>query len=352
VLDVLLHGWINMTRAGIFGFGLAGRYFHAPLLAAAGIDIRGVVSRQLDYVHTVVPQARVHERDADLLARPDIDLVVIATPNHLHVEQARAALLAGKHVVVDKPLSLHASQVDELMALASERGRMLAVFHNRRWDADFLTIRRLMQENRVGRLSAFHARWDRFRPVVADRWREHEIEGNGVLYDLGAHLIDQTLCLFGTPDWIQADVFTQRSRAVASDGFELLLAKGTARITLGVSTLAAEGGPRYRVHGAQGSYVKSGLDVQEPQLRAGMLASDASFGVEPQSQWGTFTDGASGERHVIPSESGQWTQFYKQVRTCIERGGPPPVSASDGREVIRIIEAALQSSETGRRVTL
>ena len=341
-----------MTRAGICGFGLAGHYFHAPLLDAAGIDIQGVVSRQRDHVNATLPRARVYERDAELLANTDIDLVVIATPNHLHVEQARAALLAGKHVVVDKPLCLHASQANELMALAKERNRMLAVFHNRRWDSDFLTIKKLIDEDRLGRLNAFHARWDRYRPAVADRWREHEVEGNGVLYDLGAHLIDQALCMFGTPDWIQADVFTQRPRAVASDGFELLLAKGSARITLGVSTLAADGGPRYRVHGAHGSYVKSGLDVQEAQLRAGMLTNDASFGIEPQAQWGTFTDGASGERQVIPSEPGRWTQFYNQVRACIERGGPPPVSASEGREVIRIVEAALNSSESGQRVTL
>jgi scyllo-inositol 2-dehydrogenase (NADP+) len=341
-----------MTRAGICGFGLAGRYFHAPLLTAAGIDIQGVVSRQRDHVRAALPGAQVYERDADLLANPDIDLVVIATPNHLHVEQAGAALLAGKHVVVDKPLCLHASQADELVALANERGRMLAVFHNRRWDSDFLTIKKLIAEDRLGRLNAFHARWDRYRPAVADRWREHETEGNGVLYDLGAHLIDQALYLFGTPDWIQADVFTQRARAVASDGFELLLVKDTARITLGVSTLAADGGPRYRVHGAKGSYVKSGLDVQEPQLRAGMLASEVDFGVESQSQWGTFTDGASGERQVIASEAGRWTQFYAQVRACIERGAPPPVTASDAREVIRIVEAALRSSDTGQRVIL
>ena len=341
-----------MTRAGIFGFGLAGQYFHAPLLAAAGIDVSAVVSRQRDHVHSVLPQARVYESDSELLENSDIDLVVIATPNHLHVEQAHRALSAGKHVVVDKPLCLRASQAEELISLAHERGRMLAVFHNRRWDADFLTIRKLIAEDRLGRLNAFHARWDRYRPAVADRWREHEVEGNGVLYDLGAHLIDQALCLFGTPDWIQADVFAQRPRAVASDGFELLMGKGQARITLGVSTLAADGGPRYRIHGAHGSYVKSGLDVQEPQLRAGMLAGDASFGVEPQSQWGTFTDGASGERRIVPSQTGQWTHFYAQVRASIEGGGPPPVSASDGREVIRVIEAALASAASGRRVTL
>jgi scyllo-inositol 2-dehydrogenase (NADP+) len=341
-----------MTAAGILGFGLAGRFFHAPLLAAAGIPIRAVVSRQHDVVSSVVPDARVLAADGELFASDDIELVVIATPNHLHVDQARAALRAGKHVVVDKPLALHAAQADELIQLAATQRRMLAVFQNRRWDSDFLTIRKLIDTGRIGALNSFHARWDRFRPAVADRWREHDIEGNGVLYDLGAHLIDQALCLFGTPDWLQADVFRQRHGAVASDGFEILLVKDRSRITLGVSTLAADGGPRYRVHGARGSFIKNGLDVQEPQLRSGMPASDASFGIEAEANWGLFTDGASGQRQVIVSEPGRWTEFYAQVRACIERGGPPPVSARDGREVIRVIEATLASSERGQRVML
>ena len=338
-------------RVGLIGFGVAGRYFHAPLLRAAGFHLVAAVTSRADDVHSIAPDAVVLDSAEKLLAREDIEMVVIATPTNLHVPQTRAALSAGKHVVVDKPISADSRDARELEELAKQKGLKLAVFHNRRWDNDFLTIKKLIDEDRLGRLNAFHARWDRYRPAVADRWREQEVEGNGVLYDLGAHLIDQALCLFGTPDWIQADVFTQRPRAVASDGFELLLAKDSARITLGVSTLAADGGPRYRVHGARGSYVKSGLDVQEAQLRAGMLANDASFGIEPQSQWGTFTDGASGERQVIPSEAGRWTHFYTQVRACIERGGPPPVSASEGREVIRIVEAALKSSESGRRVT-
>lgn len=341
-----------MTTAGILGFGLAGRFFHAPLLQAAGIAIGGVVSRQHEVVASVVPDARVYADEGELLANPDIDLVVIATPNHLHVDQARAALQSRKHVVVDKPLCLRASQADELIALASAQRRMLAVFQNRRWDSDFLTLRKLIDTGRLGALNAFHARWDRFRPVVADRWREHDIAGNGVLYDLGAHLIDQALCLFGTPEWIQADVFAQRPNAIANDGFELLLGKGAARIALGVSTMIADGGPRYRIHGSRSSFIKSGLDVQEPQLRSGMPATDPQFGVEPQSQWGSLTDGASGQRETIASERGQWTQFYAQVRASIEQGAAPPVAASDGREIVRIIEAALASSRDGQRVAL
>jgi scyllo-inositol 2-dehydrogenase (NADP+) len=341
-----------MTNAALVGFGLAGRYFHTPLMQAAGIAIRAVVTRQRDAVLGVLPQATVLEDEAALWQRKDIDVVVIATPNHLHARQATAALHANMHVVVDKPLCLHSGEAGELIRLASSRERMLSAFQNRRWDADFLTIKRLIDSGRLGALNAFHARWDRFRPTVADRWREHAIAGNGVLYDLGAHLIDQALCLFGLPDWVQADVFAQRPGALAADGFELLLAKGAARVTLGVSTLAANSDSRYRVHGANGSYMKSGIDVQELQLRSGMLATDSAFGVEPQSQWGTFTDGTTSKAEVVASERGQWTEFYSHVRKCIEHHAPPPVPALEARDVIRVIEAAMDSSERGVRVRL
>jgi scyllo-inositol 2-dehydrogenase (NADP+) len=339
-----------MISAGIIGFGLAGRFFHAPLLQAAGIAIRAVVSRQREIVEQTIPGTIVLDTDAQLFARDDIDVVVIATPNHLHAQQARAALEAGKHVVVDKPLTLHRRGADALIEVAQSQRRMLTAFQNRRWDADFLTIKRLIDSGQIGLLNAFHARWDRFRPDVADRWREHPVEGNGVLYDLGAHLIDQALSIFGTPDWLQADVFSQRPGAVAADGFEILLAKGPARITLGVSTLIADGGPRYRVHGANGSFVKSGLDVQESQLRSGMFPTDANFGSEPEAQWGSFTAGTTGVREIVPSERGRWTDFYSQVRACIETGAPPPVAATEAREVIRMIEAAIESSVKGTRV--
>jgi scyllo-inositol 2-dehydrogenase (NADP+) len=174
----------------------------------------------------------------------------------------------------------------------------------------------------------------------------------GVLYDLGAHLIDQALCLFGMPDWVQADVFAQRSGAVADDGFELLLGARGARITLGASTLAADGGPRYRIHGSRGSYVKSGLDVQEAHLRSGISPQDPRFGIEPESQWGTFTEGVSGATERVRSMPGAWTTFYADVRAAIETGAAPPVPASQARDVIRVIEATIESSRSGKRVAL
>jgi scyllo-inositol 2-dehydrogenase (NADP+) len=341
-----------MVRAGILGFGVAGRYFHAPLLQAAHIEIAAVVSTQYEPIRSDLPNADILLTPEELFARSDIDLVVIATPNHLHDQQAGAAMKAGKHVVIDKPMCTKTSQADALIDLARQRNLMLTVFQNRRWDSDFLTIEKLLAEDRMGTLTAFHARWDRCRPTVADRWREHDHPGNGVLYDLGAHLIDQAVMLFGMPDWIQADVFAQRRPAGSDDGFSIQMAAGIARITLGVSSLIADGGPRYGIHGMKGSYLKYGLDVQETQLRTGMSPTDPAFGNEPESQWGSFTDSVSNVAEIIPSERGRWLEFYEQVRACIDTGVAAPVSAASGRNVIHLIEAAIASSRSGQRVML
>lgn len=339
-------------RAGLIGFGVAGRYFHAPLLRAAGIDVACVVTSRTDAVREFLPEAETATSAAVLIGRADIDLVVIASPNTYHAQQATDALRAGKHVAVDKPLAVSSAQARALSQLAAERGRTLAVFHNRRRDADLLTIGKLIADGRLGEINAYHARWDRYRPAVADRWRERDEAGAGVLFDLGSHLIDQALHLFGAPEWVQADVFTQRSGGIADDGFELLMGKGALRISLGVSSLASEGGWRFRVHGSRGSFLKGGMDPQEAQLRSGMSASSDSFGVEPAEQWGRLVEGASGRSEVVQSERGRWKSYYEDVRGAIEGVGPVPVSADEAVLVLEIIEAALASSREGRRVPL
>jgi scyllo-inositol 2-dehydrogenase (NADP+) len=338
-------------QAGLIGFGLAGRYFHTPLIQAAGIRIAAVVSSRADVVRTVLPDTFVLSSVEQLLERAEIDLVVIASPNRLHASQAAAALDAGKHVVVDKPLCPTVEEAGRLLQLATRRGRSLSVFQNRRWDSDFLTVQRLVATGRLGEINAFHARWDRYRPQVAERWRERNEPGAGVLYDLGSHLIDQALTLFDRPDWVQADVFTQRAGGVVDDGFELLLGKDRLRITLGVSSIASDGGWRYRVHGSQASFLKGGLDPQEAQLRSGMLPLDVSFGIEPAGQWGRLMQG-DGSQELVASEHGRWTDFYAKVRRSIEHDSAPPVAASEACATIAVIEAAFRSSSTGRRIAL
>lgn len=341
-----------MISVGLVGFGLAGRVLHAPLIANAGMTIVGVVTRQAQAVRETLPTAAVMPDIESLLLLNPLDLVVIATPNEHHAPQATKALAAGKHVVVDKPLAVSVAQADELIQMAARAERKLAVFQNRRWDSDFLTIRELMTNGLLGDIASFEARWDRFRPQVAERWREQAGVGCGVLFDLGPHLIDQALCLFGMPDWLQADVFAQRPNAVVDDGFEIRMGKGSLRVSLGVSSLAADNALRYRVHGVGGSFRKVGLDVQEAQLRQGMSPSDASFGVEPERQWGCFVSANQGESTLIPSVRGDWGAFYRAMRASIETNAPVPVSAHEARNVLKLIELARVSDETGQRQDL
>lgn len=340
------------SRAGLIGFGLAGRYFHAPLLRAAGFQVAAVVTSRTDAVREYLGDADVVSSVDELLARKDIDLIAIASPSPVHAAQAAAALEAGKHVVVDKPFSATAAEATDLGQLAERRGRKIAVFHNRRWDSDFLTLRRLIAEDRLGAINSCHVRWDRFRPQVTDRWRERNEPATGSLYDLGSHLIDQILVLFGEPEWLYANVFTQRENSAIVDGFEILMGKGATRFTLGVSSICADGGYRYRVNGSRASFLKPGLDPQEDQLRAGMEPGERFFGVEPTEQWGTLVDGATGQREVITPETGRWLTFYEGMRRAIEQDQPVPVSAGDAYATIRVIEAALTSSAMGCRIDL
>jgi scyllo-inositol 2-dehydrogenase (NADP+) len=340
------------VRAGIIGFGVSGRYFHAPLLLAAGISIPAVVTSKPEAAREYLDNVDVLGSADELLAREDIDLVVICSPNTLHVPQSAAALRAGKHVVVEKPVAATAAEVSELDRLATQHKRKFAVFQNRRWDSDFLTIKKLIDSGRLGTIYSYHARWDRFRPQVTPHWRDRDAPGHGILYDLGTHLIDQALVLFGMPEWLYANVFTQRDGGETVDGFEMLLGKGRLRITIGVSLICADGGYRYRVNGSRASFLKRGLDQQEDQLKAGAEPGESHFGTEPSDQWGTLVHGATGQREVIKPETGRWVTFYELMRQAIEQDGAVPVPAAEAHDTIRIVEAALASSAMGCRIDL
>jgi scyllo-inositol 2-dehydrogenase (NADP+) len=339
---------------GLVGFGFAARVLHLPLIRDAGMDIVAVVTRQHAMAREMLPRAEALPDLDSLLSRPGLDLIVIATPNHLHCPQALAALERGKHVVVDKPLALSTLECDRLIDAAATHEGRLAVFQNRRWDSDFLTLKRLIAEDRLGPVVAFEARWDRYRPNVPDRWRERPDLGGGLLYDLGAHLIDQSLCLFGMPEWLEAEVYTQRVGAIADDAFQIRMGQGKLRVSLGVSSIAADAALRYRLHGLKASFRKSGLDVQEQQLRDGMSPADPVFGLEPEAQWGELTEGLSQERRAVPAERGRWREFYQAMRRSIEEGRevPVPVPPREVRRVLQIIEAARLSSAERRRIEL
>ncbi len=337
---------------GLVGFGLSARALQMPLILAAGMDIAAVVTRQESAVRAVLPRAKVVADIQALLAVEPLDLVVIGTPNHLHYAQALTALEHRKHVVVDKPMARSSIEADRLIDAAARYGRKLAVFQNRRWDSDFLTIERMAAEELLGTIVSFEARWDRYRPVVSDRWREQPQYGGGVLLDLGSHLIDQCLCLFGMPEWLQAEVFTQRAGAVTDDAFELRMGKGELRISLGASSVAADNALRYRVHGRKASYRKSGMDVQERQLVAGMLPTDPAFGLEPQTQWGRIVRYGVESEQPVCAERGRWLEFYAAMSRSIEDNVAVPVSAHQARKVLLLIEAARRSNQEGRRIDI
>ncbi|MGN6481202.1 oxidoreductase [Luteibacter sp.] len=337
---------------GLIGYGTAGAFFHAPLIAAAeGLRLAAIGSRRVEEISRDFPEARAYENPQDLISDPAIELVVIASPNDTHAALARAALEAGKHVVVDKPFTLNAAEAEALIALAADRRRLISVFQNRRWDNDFLTVRRLIEDGRLGEVVYFEAHFDRFRPEIKQGWRETEVPGSGLLYDLGAHLIDQALVLFGVPRAVTADVMKQRAAAKVDDYFHVVLDYGPRRAVLHASVLVRDPGPRYLVHGDGGSFVKYGIDGQEAALREGKRPGGAGWGEDDPAMFGRFTD-ADGSATTIDTLPGRYTEYYEGVATAIRGEGDLPVLAQEARDVIRVIEAAQISARERRTVPL
>jgi scyllo-inositol 2-dehydrogenase (NADP+) len=325
-----------MIRVGLAGYGLAGSVFHAPLIRACERMELSAVLTSRDVPHRVGTLDELLERS---------DLVVVATPNTTHFDIAAAALKAGKHVVIDKPFTVTVDEADDLVALAQERRRVLSVFHNRRWDSDFLTVRKLLP--RLGEVMLFEAHWDRFRPEIKQGWREEPRPGGGALSDLGPHMIDQALLLFGMPEAISADVLAQREGAQVDDYFDLALHYGERRVCLRSSTLIAAPRPRFAVHGMAGSFVKYGLDPQEAQLKAGMDPRDAGFGVDLNDGVVTFGDGQHGK---VPSERGDYRAYYEGVGNAILDGAPVPVDPTDACAGLVLIDLARRAAALGQRL--
>ncbi|NID05357.1 oxidoreductase [Luteibacter jiangsuensis] len=339
-------------RTGLIGYGTAGAVFHAPLIAAAsGLRLTAIASRRAEEIARDFPEAKAYENPQSLIDDPDIELVVIATPNETHAALARAALEAGKHVVVDKPFTLDAGEAEALIALADAAGRKLSVFQNRRWDSDFLTVRRLVDDGRLGGIAYYEAHFDRFRPEIKQGWRETEAPGAGLLYDLGAHLIDQALVLFGLPHAVTADVARQRAAARADDYFHVVLDYGRRRAVLHASVLVRDPGPRYLVHGDGGSFVKYGIDSQEAALREGRRPGGEGWGEDDPALFGRFTD-ADGTAATIDSLPGRYTAYYDGIAASIRDDAPLPVEAREARDVIRVIEAAQISARERRTILL
>ncbi|MDM0013534.1 oxidoreductase [Variovorax sp. J22P168] len=345
----------SILRAGLVGYGFAGQTFHAPVLSTVpGLELAAVASSQPAKVHADWPGVDVVPDVDRLLRRSDIDLVVVATPNAQHHPIARLALEAGKHVVVDKPFTLDAAQARELAALAAGRGRVLSVYQNRRFDADFLTLRDLLARGELGRPVFLESHFDRFRPQVRERWREQPVPGAGLWVDLGAHLVDQAVQLFGRPDTLQLDTAALRDQAVVEDYFHAVLRYESGphaplRVLLHATTLAAFGAPRYIVHGTRGSYVKRGVDPQEDALRAGQRPSAAGWGIDPLDGELTLV-GSDGVPHAsaLPTRPGNYVDYYAAVRDAILGKGPNPVTPEQAVELMELLDLGRQSAAEGR----
>ncbi|PIJ51685.1 oxidoreductase [Erwinia sp. OLTSP20] len=338
-------------RVGLVGYGYASKTFHAPLIAGtADMELAAVSSSDAGKVHADWPAVQVVDDAQTLFDDPDLQVIVIPTPNDTHFPLAKAALTAGKHVVVDKPFTVTLSQAHELNALAQAQGLMLSVFHNRRWDSDFLTVKSLLASGELGEVRYFESHFDRFRPEVRQRWREQKGVGSGIWYDLGPHLLDQALQLFGSPVAINVDMTELRPGAQTTDYFHAQLIYPQKRVVLHASMLVAAESPRYQIHGTKGSYVKYGLDPQEDSLKAGVRPPQQDWGYDMRDGLLTLQQGDSLVGKSLLTTPGNYPAYYAAIRDAISGRGSNPVSADQAIQVMELIELGLQSSE--KRQTL
>lgn len=340
------------VRVGLIGYGYAGRTFHAPLIRSVpGLLLTHVGSAKPDLVQAELPGSVVCSA-SDLAAHPDIDLIVIASPNDSHFPLAAAALSAGKHVVLDKPFTVTLEEARNLRKLAEQRGRLLSVFHNRRWDSEILATKAILNSGVLGDVSHYECHMDRFRPIVRQRWREEPGPGAGLWFDLGPHMIDQALYLFGLPTSVSASFGTLRKGGKTDDWAHVQLAyeADRLRVILHSSLLVSGGGPRSTLHGTRASWVKFGADVQEPQLVSGMLPDNPAFGIDPLS--GVVIYGETGRREEIAAPKGDQRQYYVDIRDAIQDRRAPIITAGDAVAVMAVLETSIRSGAEGRVLPL
>ncbi|MDE3211690.1 MAG: oxidoreductase [Bacteroidota bacterium] len=350
---------MNKTiKVGLIGYGIGGQVFHAPVLSAVkGLQLSVIRASNPEHVALAksrFPEARVVADSDTLFQDPTLELIVITVPNIYHLPLAKKALEAGKNVVVDKPFTITSQQADELIGVAESHNRMLSVFHSRRFDSDFRTVQQVIRSGTLGEIVEFESRYDRFRNYLKPQaWREEPQPGSGILYDLGAHLIDQALTLFGLPDSITADIRMQRPGAKVDDNFELILHYPALKVSLKAGMLVREPLERFIVLGMEGSFVKKGLDVQEEALKAGLRpGATPAWGVEPESIWGTLNTTFNGIhlKGLVESEKGNYVDYYQNIYEVLTGTAALAVTPQQARNVIRVIELAVQSHREAKTI--
>jgi len=351
-----------MIRAGLVGFGLAGKVFHAPLISAVeGLEFAAVVERKSRNAEAAFPGITTYTSLESMLGDTTLELIVVATPDNYHVAHAAQALEAGRNVVVDKPVAATATEIAGLIEKATEAGKFLVPFHNRRWDSDFLTLQKLLLEQKLGRVVYLESTFDRWRPHPRlEKWQEDGSTPGGVLTNLGTHLTDQALVLFGLPEAVSAEVSSERDGAAAIDSFTVRLHYPGKIVTLGSNYLAALPRPRLTVRGTQGNFVKWGLDPQEARLKETGRIVEPNWGLEPASSWGTLAVEPPGEpidetggsmvTHPVKPVPGDYRMYYQGVRDAVLGKSAPPVKAVDAWRVAQILQWAVESSSLHRTI--
>jgi predicted dehydrogenase len=341
-----------MINVGLIGFGLAGRSFHAPVISAVpGLRLAAILQRSGSEAAAAYPDARIVHRLDELLAISDIRLIVIATPNETHAPFAWQCLATGRDVVVDKPFATSYEEAASLVQFARKSGRLLTVYQNRRYDGDFQAIRQLVAAGTLARIVRFETNYDRFRPnLKPNAWRERQVPGAGILFDIGPHLIDHAMVLFGLPEAVTADIRIEREGGLADDAFDVMFHyRNSMRAVLSSNILAATPRPRFLLFGTKGAFLKQTFDPQEMNLRRGEITKDAPWGAEPEENWGllTLSDGTSTTQRHIPSGTGDYRDYYANVRDVLLGKAEPFVTLTQALNVMLALELARESSAKG-----
>lgn len=344
---------INVALAS---YGMSGEIFHAPLLSAhKGFHVISILERTKNRSHDRYSAANIVRSYEEILENDKVDLVIVNTPDRYHYEMASDAIKANKHVIVEKPFTLTVKEADDLILKAGKTGRILSVFHNRRWDGDFMTIKKIIDEGLLGRLVEYEAHFDRYRNYLQkESWKEQISSQSGTIYNLGSHLIDQALVLFGLPEAVFADIRALRTGAEVDDAFTLLLRYPEIKVSLKVSYLVREPGPKFSLHGTDGSFLKWGADPQEDDLKSGKQPGTPGWGKESEDFWGILNTEITGTIYKGKYETlpGNYLAYYEDIYNAIINHHEPSVTAEQGRDVIRVIEAAKESNKLRKEVRI
>ncbi len=343
-------------HSALASFGMSGRVFHGPLLAAhRKFKLCSILERASNVSASIYPDVHIARTFEEICKDDRIELVVVNTPDPTHYDLAAMALEAGKHVVVEKPFTQTYAQARALIELARKHNRVLSVFHNRRWDGDFLTVQQVIREGRLGRLVSFESHFDRFRNHVREEtWKEDPTTGTGTLFNLGSHMIDQILLLFGLPEAVFADIRIQRNGSRVDDSYDICMLYADIKVRTCGSYLVREPGPRYSLHGTEGSFLKWGLDPQEAALASGCPPTGDQWGQEREENWGLLHTGIKDRpfRGRFKSLPGCYPAYYDNIFRAVRQGDPLEVSAGQAGQVIRVIEACFESMRTRKVVAL